>query len=109
MGFQGGCRDVDPPLMSNLNSPCGRQQATLQHITKGPTCIMHSRRVADLKAVRLSSLYLGLTNSEMRPRRALSCCTYGSSRSTSWLMLPAETQRKHDYKQELACCHTSTR
>lgn len=36
---------------------------------------MHSRRVADLNAVRLSSLYLGLTNSAISPLLRFSCST----------------------------------
>ena len=33
----------------------------------GKSCIMHSSRVLLLKAVRVSSLYLGFTNSAMTP------------------------------------------
>ena len=33
----------------------------------GKSCIMHSSRVLSSKAVRLSSLYLGFTNSAMTP------------------------------------------
>lgn len=35
-----------------------------------------------------SCTHFGLTNSEMTPPVRASCVTYGSSRSTSWLMLP---------------------
>mmetsp|Transcript_13425 Transcript_13425/g.32806 ORF Transcript_13425/g.32806 Transcript_13425/m.32806 type:complete len:205 (+) Transcript_13425:1763-2377(+) len=54
---------------------------------------MHSRRVDDLNAVLLASLYLGLTNSEMTPPVRASCCTYESSLTTSWLMLPGKGEK----------------
>ena len=39
-------------------------------------CIMHSRRVGDLKVVLLASLYLGLTNSGITPPLASSTDAY---------------------------------
>eukprot|EP00966_Prymnesium_polylepis_P186671 4327175-Prymnesium_polylepis.1 len=41
-------------------------------MSHGRSCIMHSRRVGDLKAVRLASAYLGLTNSGTAPPDASS-------------------------------------
>ena len=38
-------------------------------------CIMHSRRVGDLKAVRVPSVYFGLTNSGIAPPLASSAPT----------------------------------
>ena len=54
----------------------------------GKSCIMHSRRVGFLNAVRAASLNLGLTNSAITPPVAVSCLSYADSLMTNWLMLP---------------------
>mmetsp|Transcript_16550 Transcript_16550/g.56294 ORF Transcript_16550/g.56294 Transcript_16550/m.56294 type:complete len:200 (+) Transcript_16550:718-1317(+) len=51
---------------------------------------MHSSLVGFLKAVRASSLYLGLTNSPMTPLVAARTSAYGARRKRSWLMLPGK-------------------
>ena len=52
-------------------------------MSHGRSCIMHSSRVGDLKAVRLLSAYFGLTNSGTTPPEASRVATYSASAKIS--------------------------